>query len=80
MIMQTSRLKVGNLSVVTSVYENRMVVSIYNSFLIITLLAHVRLLCICKEQEKNEALMIALVPQNQGVLNNLALEIENSSC
>ena len=80
MIMQTSRLKVGNLSVVTSVYENRMVVSIYNSFLIITSLAHVRLLCICKEQEKNEALMISLVPQIQGVLNNLALEIENSSC
>ncbi|KNB42121.1 mitogen-activated protein kinase kinase 1 interacting [Blastocystis sp. subtype 4] len=67
---QTRRLKVGNLSVVLSVYKNRLVMSIYNSFLITTILCH----------EKNEALLLSLAPQIQGVLNNLALEVENPSC
>ena len=31
-------------------------------------------------QEKNESLLVSLAPQIQGVLNNLALEVENSSC
>ncbi|KAK8796986.1 hypothetical protein WA588_001111 [Blastocystis sp. NMH] len=67
---QTRRIHVGNLTVVTSVYKNRLVMSLYNSFLIITVMCH----------EKNEALMLSLGPQIQGVLNNLALEVENPSC
>ncbi|KAM7458110.1 hypothetical protein BLSTO_01130 [Blastocystis sp. subtype 1] len=66
---QTHRLRVGNLSVLTSVYEKGLVTSIYSSFLIITVFS----------RNRNEALMISIAPQIQGVLNNLALEIENSN-
>lgn len=38
---QTHRLRVGNLSVLTSVYEKGLVTSIYSSFLIITVFSRV---------------------------------------
>lgn len=56
--------------------------SVYSLFLNINVLAHVRLLDVGYYllKEKNESLLISLAPQIQGVLNNLALEVENSSC
>lgn len=54
--------------------------SLYNSFLIITVMCHVHTYKWNHSQEKNEALMLSLGPQIQGVLNNLALEVENPSC
>lgn len=65
---------------VTSVYKNRLVMSLYNSFLITTVMCHVRDRGWNHPQEKNEALLLSLGPQIQGVLNNLALEVENPSC
>lgn len=41
LLSQTHRLRVGNLSVLTSVYEKGLVTSIYNSFLIITVFSQV---------------------------------------
>ena len=61
-------------------YKNRLVMSLYNSFLIITVMCHVHIYKWNHSQEKNEALMLSLGPQIQGVLNNLALEVENPSC
>ena len=61
-------------------YKNRLVMSLYNSFLIITVMCHVCMPQWNHPQEKNEALMLSLGPQIQGVLNNLALEVENPSC
>ena len=61
-------------------YKNRLVMSLYNSFLIITVMCHVHIPKWNHSQEKNEALMLSLGPQIQGVLNNLALEVENPSC
>ena len=54
--------------------------SLYNSFLITTVMCHVRERGWNHPQEKNEALLLSLGPQIQGVLNNLALEVENPSC